>query len=252
VRSGPAHRSGEEPPCGLCVPPWREEDVDDLTELVDGPEQIAPDPPDLDVGLIDVPAIPDEVLTGSGCLRELRREPLDPPVDAHVVDLDTSLRQEFLDVPVGQAEPQVPADGQGDDLGREPIARERGTRGWAGTRVSVRSHSASLSDGSEGDQCNIASEPAVERLPLDAEVPARCRDLAGHLMGETDDRPTACRPVGELLLGHRFPFVRRTRCVHELRQFPDNDQPDPVSTINPSSVKQSDQTCDGWFDHVSG
>jgi hypothetical protein len=121
-------------------------------------KQIAPDPSDLDVGLIDVPAIPDDVLTGSGCLRELRREPLDPPVDAHGVDLDASFRQEFLDVPVGQAEPQVPADGQGDDLGWEPIASERGTRGWAGTRVSVRSHRASLSDRSLGDQCNSAGE----------------------------------------------------------------------------------------------
>jgi hypothetical protein len=51
-----------------------------------------------------VPAVPNDVLTGSGCLRELRREPLDPPVDGHVVDLDASFRQEFLDVPVGQAE----------------------------------------------------------------------------------------------------------------------------------------------------
>jgi hypothetical protein len=34
----PADRLGEQPPCGLSVPPWREEDVDDLTELVDGPE----------------------------------------------------------------------------------------------------------------------------------------------------------------------------------------------------------------------
>src|SRR6266545_797086 len=38
---------GEEPPCGLSVPPSREEDVDDLAELVDGPEQVAPGPPDL-------------------------------------------------------------------------------------------------------------------------------------------------------------------------------------------------------------
>jgi hypothetical protein len=65
-----------------------------------------------------VPTIPDDVLTGSGCLGDLRREPLDPPVDAHVVDLDASFRQEFLDVPVAQAEPQVPPDGRGDDLGR--------------------------------------------------------------------------------------------------------------------------------------
>jgi len=56
-----------------------------------------------------VPAIPDDVLTGPSRLRELGREPLDPPVDAHVVDTDAALGEELLDVPVGQAEPQVPA-----------------------------------------------------------------------------------------------------------------------------------------------
>jgi hypothetical protein len=61
---------------------------------------VATVPSDLDVGLIDVPAIPDDVLTGSGCLRELWREPLDPPVDAHMVDLDASFGEELLDVPV--------------------------------------------------------------------------------------------------------------------------------------------------------
>src|SRR6266511_5292489 len=75
---GPAHRSGEEPPCGLSVRPWREEDVGDLAELVDGPEQVTPGPSDLEVGLIDEPAIPDDVLTGPSRLRELGREPLDP------------------------------------------------------------------------------------------------------------------------------------------------------------------------------
>jgi hypothetical protein len=106
--------------------------------------------------------IPHDVLTGSGCLRE----PLDPPVDAHVVDQDASFRKEYLDVPVGQAEPQVPADRQGDVLGREPIASERGTRGQAGTRVSVWSHRAGLSDGNLGDQCNSAVTPADSRTPV--------------------------------------------------------------------------------------
>ena len=82
------------------------------------PEQVAPDPSDLDVGFIDVPAITHHVLTASGCLGEFRRGPLDPPVDAHVVDLDASFGKEFLDVPIGQAKPQVPADRPGDDLGR--------------------------------------------------------------------------------------------------------------------------------------
>ena len=39
------------------VSPWREEDVEDLPELVDGLEQAAPGPADLQVRFIDVSAI---------------------------------------------------------------------------------------------------------------------------------------------------------------------------------------------------
>ena len=60
-----------------------------------------------------MPAIPDDVQSSPSRLRELRREPLDPPVDAHVIDLDAALRQELLDVSIGKAEPQVPPDRQG-------------------------------------------------------------------------------------------------------------------------------------------
>ena len=96
--------------------------VDDLAELVDGPEQVAPGPIHLEIG--HVPAISDDVLSSSGRLRELRCKALDPPVDADVVHLDPALGKELLDVPVGEAEAQVPADRQGDDLGREPVAGE--------------------------------------------------------------------------------------------------------------------------------
>src|SRR5436309_14993997 len=56
--------------------------------------------------------------SSSSCgLGELRGEALDPPVDRDVVDLDPALGQELLDdVPVGETEPQVPADRQGDDF----------------------------------------------------------------------------------------------------------------------------------------
>jgi hypothetical protein len=76
-----------------------------LAELVDGPEQVAPRPSDLDVDLVHVPSIPHEVLTGSGGLGELRGEPLDPPVDADVVDLDAAFGEKLFDVPVGKTEP---------------------------------------------------------------------------------------------------------------------------------------------------
>jgi len=39
---GSIDRSGEEPPCRFSVPSWREEHVDDLAELVGGPEQVSP------------------------------------------------------------------------------------------------------------------------------------------------------------------------------------------------------------------
>jgi hypothetical protein len=38
-----------------------------------------------------------------------------------VVDLDPALGEKLLDVPIGEAEPQVPPDRQGDDLRREAI-----------------------------------------------------------------------------------------------------------------------------------
>ena len=71
-----------------------------------------------------MPAISHDVLTSPGRLGELRREPLDPPVDAHVVDLDAALGQELFDVSVGEAESQVPANPKGNDLGREPVPGE--------------------------------------------------------------------------------------------------------------------------------
>ena len=62
--------------------------------------------------------------TGGGGLSELGGEPMNPPVHRHVIDLDAALGEELLHVPVGQAEPQVPPDRQGDDLGREAVPSE--------------------------------------------------------------------------------------------------------------------------------
>jgi hypothetical protein len=36
-----------------------------------------------------------------------------------VVDLDTALDEQLLDVTIGQVQPQIPADRDHDDLGRE-------------------------------------------------------------------------------------------------------------------------------------
>jgi len=71
-----------------------------------------------------VPAIPDNVLSSPSGLDELRREPLDPPVHRDVIDFDAAFGEELFDVSVRQAESQVPADRQGDDLRREAVSGE--------------------------------------------------------------------------------------------------------------------------------
>jgi len=115
-------------------------------DSVDGPEQVAPGSSYSQVRLVDVPAIPDDVPAGAGRLGELRSEPMDPPVDRDVVDLDPSLGEELFDVPIGKAEPQVPPDRQGDDLGREPEPSEGRAWGRPETRVRSLSHGASVPD----------------------------------------------------------------------------------------------------------
>ncbi len=102
---GAADCLGEEPPRCSGVPARREVHVDDMAELVDGPEQVALGSPDLQVGLIDMPTIADDVPAGSGGLGELRGEPIDPAVHRDVVHVDAAFGEELLDVPIGQTEP---------------------------------------------------------------------------------------------------------------------------------------------------
>jgi hypothetical protein len=61
-------------------------------------------------------------------LGQQRREPLDPTVDRDVIDLDAPLSKQLLDLAVGQAEAQVPADRDDDHVGREAEAGKGGTR----------------------------------------------------------------------------------------------------------------------------
>jgi hypothetical protein len=49
---------------------------------------------------------------------------MDPPIHGEVVDLDPAPSKELLDISVGQAEPQIPTDRQGDDLRWEAIPSE--------------------------------------------------------------------------------------------------------------------------------
>ena len=80
-------------------------------------------------------AISDDVLSSSGRLGELRRKALNPPIHRDVIDLDAAFGEEFFDVPVGQAEAQVQADRQGDDLGREAVPGEGRSGRWSDRRI---------------------------------------------------------------------------------------------------------------------
>jgi hypothetical protein len=94
----------EEPTSGRCIPPWGGEHVDDLADLVDRSIHIPPAAGDLHVGLIHPPAVSHGMPAGPGGLGQQGREPLHPPVDGDVVDLDPALGEQFLDIAIGQAE----------------------------------------------------------------------------------------------------------------------------------------------------
>jgi hypothetical protein len=118
----------KKPVSSLGVPPWRDEHVDDLPELVDRAVDGAPLASHLHVGFVRVPAIANQVPTRPGGVGQQWREALHPPVDRDVVDLHAALGQELLDVAIGQAKAEVPADCDDDDVGWEAEAGEGGLR----------------------------------------------------------------------------------------------------------------------------
>jgi hypothetical protein len=84
------------------------------------------------------------------------REAEHPPVDGHVVDLDTALGEQLLDVAVGQPEAQVPADSDDDDVGRKPEAGEGRARRDRRPRAVSDSHDRSLTAPAGSRQRNRA------------------------------------------------------------------------------------------------
>src|SRR5438270_4308924 len=98
-------RGREEPSGGPSVAPRRNVDINDLAVLVDGSVDVAPPAGDLDVGFVDIPAVADRVAARSGRVDQQRGEALHPPEHGDVIDLDSTLGQQFLDVAVRQAVP---------------------------------------------------------------------------------------------------------------------------------------------------
>jgi hypothetical protein len=87
--------------------------------LIDRPVQGGPAARDLEIGLIDKPAVAARVAGRSGGVDELRGECLHPPVYRHVIHLDAALGQQLLDVAVGQPVAQIPAHRDSDDFSRD-------------------------------------------------------------------------------------------------------------------------------------
>jgi hypothetical protein len=91
---------GKESASGRQIPLLGDQHVDDLPILVDRPIQIDPATGDFDISLIDIPLITRRVPTGPGRINQQRGEPLHPPIDRDMIDLDAPLSQQLLYVPV--------------------------------------------------------------------------------------------------------------------------------------------------------
>src|ERR1019366_1586893 len=123
-RSMGADRIGEERSRRPEVTLLGHEHVDDLPVLVNGPVDVSPGTGDLHIRLIDEPVTTHAMAAWPGRVDEQGREPLDPPEQGHVVDVDATLGKQFLQIPVRQPVAQVPTHGEQDDLRREPKPSE--------------------------------------------------------------------------------------------------------------------------------
>ena len=70
---------GEEPAGRRQIPLRRGQDIDDLPILVDRPVQVHPAPGELQVGLVDEPAVPGDMPARPGRVDQLGGEPLPAP-----------------------------------------------------------------------------------------------------------------------------------------------------------------------------
>lgn len=112
--------------------------------LIDGSVDVAPTARHLHVRLVDEPAVPDRVAARPRCIRQERREALNPPKHRHVIDLDAALDEEFFEVAIREAVAQVLTHREDDDLRREPEPLERRTRNCAHRTTTTRTHPATL------------------------------------------------------------------------------------------------------------
>ena len=95
-----------------------------------------------------------------------------------MVDLDAAFDDDFLEVTVGEPEPQVPAHRQQDHLGREPVPGERRPLDYdRPTAAATRSHPGSLTEPAGNCQRN----GAVSRTVGHGRMP--CQTVSVHAGG---------------------------------------------------------------------
>jgi hypothetical protein len=108
-----------------------------------------------------------------------------------VVDLDTTLGQQLLDVAVRQAEPQVPTDREDDDIGwkRKPAKADR------------------VAEQGEGSEFSYRQSRCQDAVAADATVPldetAEVGEGAGGASGQRDRQEDGHSHGEALASGHR-------------------------------------------------
>src|SRR3954454_4781221 len=92
--------------------------------LIDGPVQVAPLPPDLDVRFIDPDRATMGFAEGPQPALDQGRVGQHPAVQGGVVDLQAALQEQLFDVAIAERVAQVPRDGLQDQRGLEVPALE--------------------------------------------------------------------------------------------------------------------------------
>ena len=83
----------EEPCSGIDVAAFRDVHIDDLAVLVDRSVHVPPHTSHPDVGFVDEPAITDTMPARPSRIDDQRGEALHPPINRHVINVDTTFRE---------------------------------------------------------------------------------------------------------------------------------------------------------------
>jgi len=109
------HRTREEGRCRRSVAGRTDVHVDHLAEILEGPKDLAGNPGNFDVRLVNTPGASDTVPMGACCFLVERGEAPHPVEDGQGVDTHPALGA----IGVGQPLVEVPPDREGDDRVRE-------------------------------------------------------------------------------------------------------------------------------------